>query len=178
MDLQYEIIDKHKGIELRKLFIKKFVDENINGYKTNIASVNYEDDSSFYQGYLWDYFKNNCNYELECTLEEASEYLRTKNKIYIMWDVFSDKYIRDFSYFSQNVARNSVIQMDAQLVSEIINREWNNKNNLNRVFPEDIYCFDENMEWCVVFTHEEWDAFTAPDRVVNEDDYIRICFKV
>ena len=72
MDLQYEIIDKHKGIELRKLFIKRFVDENINGYKTNIASVNYEDDSSFYQGYLWDYFKNNCNYELECTLEEAS----------------------------------------------------------------------------------------------------------
>lgn len=123
MDLQYEIIDKHKGIELRKLFIKRFVDENINGYKTNIASVNYEDDSSFYQGYLWDYFKNNCNYELECTIEEASEYLRTKNKIYIMWDVFSDKYIRDFSYFSQNVARNSVIQMDAQLVSEIINRE-------------------------------------------------------
>ncbi len=175
--MKYSIVDKEKAAALKEKFIYSFVNQNSEWYQTNIAVLEPCEDGDFYSGYLWEGLKDNSNYELECTIENACAYLATKNKTFIMWDLFSKTRISDPSYFANAVARDSVILMNAQEAAGVIMHEWYSDWGNERYFPEDLYCFDESMSWFVVFTHEGWDCFTAPDKGLSEDDYIRICFK-
>ena len=173
----FEIVEREKAISLRGKYIYSFVDQNLEGYNDNISTLKFYEDGYFYSGYLWDYLRNNNNYELECTIENACDYLAEKDKIYIMWDLFSKTRVNDESYLANTITRDSVVQMRAQEAADIILREWYTNRDAENFFPEDFYCFDESMSWFVAFTHEGWDCFTAPNRGLGKDDYIRICFK-
>ena len=97
--MKYKVVEKEKAISLRKKFIEQFVDVSDLDYIKKIAMTNYDDENCFYHGYLWDYLKNNKKYELECSIEEACSILFSKEKILVMWDVFSDRFVFDKSFY-------------------------------------------------------------------------------
>lgn len=176
--VKYEVLEKGKAVSLRKKFIERFIDDSDPNYIEMIANTNYEDENCYYNGYLWDYLIGNGKYELECSMEDACNTLLSKDKILVMWDVFSDRYVNDPSFFAKNLNRSSVIEVEANEVARAILKEWNDDIKGNEsYFPDDIYCYDEKLNWCVIFTHETWDSYATSDRA-QERKYIRICFRV
>ena len=98
----------------------------------------------------------------------------------MMWDLFSKERLAH-KRFSLEHPKDTVISMQANFLSQKVVEEWNREQAAWAAdcmceglwLPEDIYCFDESMEWYVIFTHEGWEKPNGPE--LNEDDYIRIC---
>ncbi len=81
-------------------------------------------------------------------------------------DLFYDGYLWDCLQCNEKYQKECSMEVAAGCMCEGL---W---------LPEDIYCFDESMEWYVIFIHEGWEkGWEKPnDPELNEDDYIRICF--
>lgn len=115
-------------------------------------------------------------------METAAEFLRGKKNVFVMWDLFSSKRVLDHKRFSLEHPKNTVIKVQGDLLGQKIVEEWNSEQaawaadcgSHGLWLPEDIYCFDESMDWYAIFTHEGWDSWTDPE--LEEDAYIRICF--
>ena len=139
-------------------------------------------DDLFYDGYLWDCLQCNENYQKECSMETAAEFLREKKSIFLMWDLLSKERL-SHKRFSLEYPKDTV---PGDFLSQMVVEEWNREQAAWAAdcmceglwLPEDIYCFDETMEWYVIFTHEGWEkGWECPNGPeLNEDDYIRICF--
>ena len=174
MDITFRIVDKEKSESLRKEFIKTFVNTEADKYHEYIEVMHSYNDGEFYNGYLWDFLRHNDNYEKECSMQCAGEYLCGKNSVYIMWDLYSNQRVLDGSRFAVEYPKNIIIEMSGSRLTEVVIDKWNQGIQVPHWLPEDIYCFDESMSWYVIFTHEGHDHYTNPE--LNEDDYIRICF--
>lgn len=180
--MEFEIISPEQAGKLRTGFIQRFVDTSSEHYQTYIASPVSCSDGLCYIGYLWDCLLDNETYQKECDMETAAAFLKDKEAVFVMWDLFSRERVVDHRRFSLHYPKDTVICMRGQLLGQTVVEEWNAEqdawNNDCQVedlwFPEDIYCFDESMSWYVIFTHEGWDHETNPE--LSEDAYIRICF--
>lgn len=176
--IQHEEVEHVEALRLRERFIDSFENKEHPMYKVQIATRRQFEDGDCYIGYLWDYLKDNELYELECSMEQACDYLRQKGAIYVMQDIHSRERENCPCVFSAQFSKDAVLKMDGRELADRIPKEWSELywKWSERFFPEDIYCFDDSMDWFVIFTHEGWDQITAPDRGLGEEDYIRICF--
>ncbi len=179
--MKFEIVPMDRAEVLRKSFIQKFIDTAGDHYKKHISALIRHGDDLFYNGYLWSCLQENDNYQKECTMEAAAEFLKNKKNVFVMWDLFSKERLSG-KRFSLDYPKATVLSMQGSLLGQRIVEEWNDERAAWAAgfqcqglwFPEDIYCFDESMSWYAVFTHEGWDSWTRPE--LAEDAYIRICF--
>lgn len=183
--MEFEIVSSAKAKLLRETFIKKFVDITSSHYQKYIETMRQDGDDSFYAGYLWDCLQCNEDYQKECSMETAAGFLMEKKNVFMMWDLFSKERFAH-KRFSLEYPKDTVVSMRGCFLSQKVVEEWNCEqaayatgyNCESLWLPQDIYCFDESMEWYVIFTHEGWEkGWEKPDGPeLNEDDYIRICF--
>jgi len=173
MSFEFQIVDIQKASKLRELFIDRFIDTKHELYQEHIEMLHAYPDGEFYNGYLWEFLLE--QQRTECDMESACEFLGKQGCTYVMWDWFSNHRVFDKSKFSRDYAKNTIIEASAGSIAKMLPMEWGDWSDKSECwFPEDIYCFDDTMNWCVVFTHEGWDSFSRPE--LKEDDYIRICF--
>lgn len=180
--MDFEIVPNEKAKVLRESFIQNFINTTSGHYKKHIAALIHYTDGMFYDGYLWECLQDNDNYQKECKMETAAEFLKNKKSVFVMWDLFSKERILDHRRFSLEYPKDIVISMHGNLLGQKIEEEWNNElaawadgcQCQDLWLPEDIYCFDESMDWYAIFTHEGRDHWTNPE--LDEDSYIRICF--
>jgi hypothetical protein len=172
--VNFTIVNKEKKKSLREEFIKKFVYTETDHYKKYIATLKEYPDGMCYDGYLWDSLKAD-HKQIERTMEQAIEYLKHKDNVFVMWDIYSRHRVYDNSKLATNYPKDTVIEINSLELCRLIETEWSNYliDNVN-CLPEDIYIYDEKLNWYVIFTHEGYDSYTNPD--LGEDDYIRICF--
>ena len=183
--IEFEIVPPTKARLLRENFIKKYVDTTSSHYRKHIETLRQDADGLFYDGYLWDCLKCNENYQKECRMEAAAEFLREKKRVFVMWDLFSKERLSN-KRFSLEYSKDTVVSIQGDFLSERVVEEWNREQAAWAAgctceglwLPEDIYCFDDTMEWYVIFTHEGWEkGWEKPNGPeLNEDDYTRICF--
>lgn len=177
--MKYLEIEHEKAVRLREDFINAFVNKTSSWYERKIATLHQYEDGVCYGGYLWETLKGNESYELECSMEGACDYLRMKDAVYVMQDIHSGTRGYSPCVFACQFSKDAVLKVSGGELADRILKEWQETFEnweTERFFPEDIYCFDDDMEWFVIFTHEGWDQLTAPERGLDEDDYIRICF--
>jgi len=177
--ISYEEVEHAEALRLRECFIDAFENKRHPMYEAQIAIRHHFEDGDCYTGYLWDYLKDNESYELECSMEQACAFLKSKGTIYVMRDIHSRERVNDSCIFSTQFSKDAVLKVNGGELADRILKEWSElyeNREKERFFPEDIYCFDDGMDWFAIFTHEGWDQITAPERGLGEDDYIRICF--
>lgn len=181
--MKFEILPTKQAVALRKAFIRKFVDTTSEHYQKHIATLIRDIDGFCYDGYLWDCLKDNKKWKKECRMEDATAFLRDKKNVFFMWDLFSEERLSG-KRLSLEYPKASIISMEGSLLGQKIVEEWNIEHDAwtsgfqcqGLWLPEDIYCFDESMSWYVIFTHEGRDSWTDPE--LDEDVYIRVCFRV
>lgn len=167
--MKYSIVDDKIACMLRNSFIKTYLNYSTEYYHKYIESPSKYEEGMFYDGYLWDCLKENSQYEHCCSMKTALSYLSQKDHVYVMWDLFSNKRVYDGRRFSKDLPKNTIVKLSGSELSVQLNYEWcADWNEEGLLFPKDVYCFDEEMNWCAVLTHETFD-----------DDYSlenRICF--
>jgi len=132
-----KVIQKTEAKNLRKRYIQKFVNTSIEYYEKYIKVLNEYADGFCYSGYLWDCFKDPKVID--------PHYIQSQNNrlrdVYVFWDIHSKEkiFIEDYWEFG----KDSVLLLDFNLLL----------NNLEHL-PEDIYIFDNSLEWTLVLTHE------------------------
>lgn len=179
--MEFEIVPDEKAKVLRKTFIQQFINTTSDHYKKHIATLIQYTDGLFYDGYLWDCLQGNNKYQKECSMEAAADFLKDKESVFVMWDLFSKERV-NYKRFSLEYSEDTIICVQGNLLGQTVVEEWNREQAAWKAdcecqglwLLEDIYCFDESMNWYAIFTHEGWDNWTNPE--LNEDDYIRICF--
>ena len=180
--MEFKIVPPEKATALRKSFIQKFVNTTSNHYQKHISTLIQYTDGLYYDGYLWECLQGNDKYQLECSMDVAADFLKDKKNVFVMWDLFSKERVNDNKYFSLDYPKDTIISMQGDLLGQQVVTEWHTEQSAwrknchpqNLWLPEDIYCFDECMNWYVIFTHEGWDSLTNPE--LDADAYIRICF--
>jgi len=75
-----------------------------------------------------------------------------------------------------NNPKDTIITVDANELIKYVESEHNSLKLDIRYLPEDIYVFSDLMDWCVVFTHEWFDANSRPELGLKDDEQRRICF--
>ena len=150
---------------MSQIFGEKFVDITSDHYRKHIETLHQNTDDLFYDGYLWDCLQCNENYQKECSMEVAAEFLREKKNVFMMWDLFSKERL-SHKRFSLKYPKDTIVSMQGAPLSQKVVEEWNCERAAwaaDRMceglwLPEDLYCFDESMEWYVIFTHEGWES--------------------
>lgn len=171
--MKFQIVTNDKN-ELRKKFIHKFVDTNADNYKKDITTLKEYSDGMCYDGYLWDSLKADYT-QIERTMEQAMAYLKNKGNVFVMWDIFSKQRVPLSRILSNKYPKDTLIEIDSLELSQFISREWSEDYRSDEKYlPEDIYIFDNAMNWYVIYTHEGYDNMMKSD--LNEEDYTRICF--
>jgi hypothetical protein len=142
MDLQdfkqsVTILSIDKSNKTRDKYVKKFVNVNKEHYKMYVEKYHQFVDGNCYIGYLWDCLKE----PNVITFEGFKDLLNDKDKIYVFWDIHSKEriLIEDYWKFDKRV----VLCIDSKIFFEGLD-----------FLPEDIYIFDENMNWTLILTHE------------------------
>lgn len=133
---------------LRNKYIDRFIDTDSDHYKKFISTVSEYSDGMCYTGYLWDCLIN----PIVINLDEVISYREKLKQVLIFWDIHSKEKIWVDDYWK--FGKDSVLQLDYGDILD--NLEY---------FPEDIYIFDESMEWTLVLTHED-------------NNGVRVCAKV
>lgn len=155
--------------EIRNDFINKFVmtwDEFQVKLKDWIAEMaknkNTIDINWYNQSYMWD--KLNLNFSVATFSEALSELKTHIGKVLIMSEYETVCCPSKLCYDKEKI-KNFVAQVDVKELAKLIEDEWydsyklaaQNMYNPEAVLPEDLYIFDESMNWLVVFTHETTD---------------------
>ena len=159
----HEIIDPIKASELRANFITAFVDTSTD-YFAELEKVKPTDViDNYIWHYLYDtlYFENFTIVPFSC----AKEFITKKRRVYTMWDIcpsivtysFDDKvFSPPKPHYLELYESDTVIEWDADELAELLLRElgdYDGTDNVHNTLPEDIYVFDDTLEWCVIFTH-------------------------
>ena len=180
--MKFEIVPTEKAAALRKAFIQQFVDTTSDHYQKHIATLIQYADGFYYDGYLWDCLQDNKEWKKECRMEEAAAFLRNKESVFVMWDLFSKERRCSYKLCSLKYPTNTIINVRGDYFAQVVVEEWNKEQAAWEAdcmcqglwLPEDIYCFDESMSWYAIFTHEGWDSWTNPE--LDDNAYIRVCF--
>ncbi len=172
--MNFKVVDPQKGKELRRKFEELYFDKEAWHKWYDELSQKIKSILEPKEEFTWDFLKDNSEYQKECTMEEALGYLGKKDRVFVMWNknhtgFTNGSVIRVY----KECLPDGVIEANAAELCDCIKREWDNDGG-EAVLPEDIYCFDEGLEWYVIFTHEGWTYGDKP--WIKEEDYIRICF--
>lgn len=133
-----QIMDKPTSMKLRKRYIDRFIDNNNKLYNEQIKQKRKFIDGYCYIGYLWDYLIHK-----EIVNEEYIESaLKNKNQVYVFWDIHSSERIFIKNYWRFD--KEAMLKMKFDILLSGL-----------EFLPEDIYIFDDTMEWTFVYTHEE-----------------------
>lgn len=170
----FDIVPDNKKGKLRNSFVEAFVNTSTEYYKKYISNLKEYPDGLCYDGYLWDSLK--VDYEqVESSMEDAIQYLKEKDTVYVMWDIYSLYRVAEYRILTNKYPKDTIIKTDSLELCKFILDEWKWEfASDNQYLPEDIYIFDETMKWFVIFTHETYDSSTKPD--LDDNDYIRLCF--
>ena len=163
--MEFKLVENTK--ELGEAFIDRFIltwEEFQIEMKDFIAEMKKNDhpvDFAFYeQSLFWDRMgpKYPC-----VSMEEALAFLRGHNGPVLCMGEKSE----DGSWHGKRVV-DFIAEVDAHDLATKIDQEWYDSYRLamqdmydpNAILPEDIYVFDWEMTWCVVFTHEttDWES--------------------
>lgn len=146
MDLQtfktrLEILNDEEGRELRKKYIKKFINVNDKSYQEQIQSTHKFVDGYCYLGYLWDYIKNPIVIE-KIYIDALAQ---SVDVVYVFWDIHTCEriFIKDYWKFGKTAVLK--LELKTLLAGE-------------KYLPEDIYIFDKSFTWTVIKTHEDIDG--------------------
>lgn len=177
--MDYGLVYGYEKDDLRQLYIKEFIDTL--KYDQSIKQF---PDGLFYSDFLWtclkgNYYNNdNKRYKYECSMEQAFSFLKTKENVFVMWDVFSYENKRFDQVNTNNLPKDSIIIIDAKELCSAIKRDWEvfeySSDNIEFLF--DIYIFDVSMNWSVILTHESRDHIE--DTELKENESARVCFLI
>ena len=137
-----DVITGSEADLIRDKYITKFVDIYSDYYKKYITIKELFKDGQFYVGYLWDCLK--CpELKTEKQIIDSVE-LMGGQVIYVLWDLHSSEkiLIKDYWKFPKEAVLR--IRCDDLLAGL-------------KYLPEDIYLFDKEFIWSLIFTHEYYD---------------------
>ena len=126
---------------LRTAYVGQFINTASQHYQRYIAKYESFSDGLCYTGYLWDCLRQ----KRQATEEEIRTFLAQKAHVFVMWDVHSQDRIRIRDYWK--FPKRSVLSADAGDVLDSL-----------RYLPEDLYIFDDSLDWTCVLTHEDVDG--------------------
>lgn len=109
--MEFQIVDNQKAQILRQKFIKKFVNAKAEHYHEYVEMLKLYSDGLCYDGYLWDFLKDNNNYEKRYSMETVLNYLRKKKEVYVMWDIYSNERVRDGSRMAIELTKGTIIHL-------------------------------------------------------------------
>lgn len=158
----HEIIDPLKAAGLRAGFIKSFVDTSTSYFRKNIENVKPTDIQ--YDTYSCAYLHDTLDRDISSVIpfDRAVRIISEKKRVYSMWDIqripiSTDPDIHFFKpHHLELYESDSVIEWDAGELTALLEKElgdYDATDCLHNTLPEDIYVFDDSLEWCVIFTH-------------------------
>jgi hypothetical protein len=171
----FKIVPNNKAKELRQQFIEKYINTNTECYR-HIRSIDTEvvvRNQTYF--YLRDTLKDNKRFIV--SYENALDALRKKaGNVYIMWDV-SNPFEKGFENEDEKLLINhgytcdTVLEMSSINASKMIEKSNDESKYAiysDRVLPEDVYVFDENLSFYIAFTHSflSWDGNVPKNRIV------------
>lgn len=154
------IVDRIIAKDLRHKFIDRYVDTSTWRYKEiekidpRLTAV------SQIRCYLYDTLKDNVRKLTR--YNKVLSYLENSDRdVYIMWDIMYDQegefgkidadicFFRKYGYTSE-----TMLLMKAAEAAELIRADNANiASYIDRRIPEDIYIFDDSIEWYIAVTH-------------------------
>lgn len=170
----HEIVDQIKADGLRAKFIKAFVDTSTDYFKNNIENVKATDVQ--YDTYTCAYLRDTFYWDTSAVIpfDRAIRMISEKQRVYTMWDIqkapiFTDPDIPFLHPHYLDVYRSdTVIEWDAAELTALIDNElgdYDATDCLRNTLPEDIYVFDDSLEWSVIFTHSSVRPIEAVESV-------------
>ena len=126
------VLDEDTASEFRDIYINTFIDINSPHYIEYIIKLRNFPNGDFYMGFLWDCLKSPKIIKFN--------YIKNMfftNDVYVFWDIHF--YIEDNWKFK----KNDMLKLSYELLLD----------NL-QYLPEDIYIFDETLDWTLILTHE------------------------
>jgi hypothetical protein len=131
------LIRGERAESLRQHYIDCFVNTESRYFQERIATRTMFKDELLYTGYLWDCLKR----PERITEEQLLAELRTHGAVYVFWDLQSSEQIHVENYWK--FPKESVLQLDARDLEAGF-----------EYLPEDLYIFDDRMDWSLIPTHE------------------------
>lgn len=158
----HEIVDQIKAGELREKFIKAFVDTSTEYFKNNIENVKPTDIQ--YDTYTCAYLRDTLYRDTSAVIpfDGAIRIISEKKRVYTMWDiqatpVFSDPDTPFLKPHYLDVYKSdTVIEWDSDELAALLEDELGDYDATDcerNTLPEDIYVFDDSLDWSVIFTH-------------------------
>jgi hypothetical protein len=131
------VIEGDQADGIRQQYIDRFVDTDSDWFQQRIAVLKPFTDGLLYTGYLWD-----CLVHWERISEDqVLESLRTLDVVSVFWDQHSAARIPVEDYWK--FPKRSVLELSALDLGAGL-----------EYLPEDIYIFDDRLNWSLIFTHE------------------------
>lgn len=177
MNFAYERLSKDESLKIRQKFIDSFVDVNKEWYIKYIKPLKADD---VWQGfghchsYLWSCLKDGGDKLVKQSV--ITEYLSRlgDKELYVMFDVYPKEHILPDGYknfhpsYTKLFPSDTVLKMSADEFLKVLINDMSS-GVYDQFFGEDIYAFDESLEWFAATTHE----FFEDEQGVAAD---RICF--
>jgi hypothetical protein len=150
------ILPDEKGHEIRARYHEAFLDTTSENYAWRVRDLVQFPDGWAQEGYMWDCLRS----RRRSTWDEICTVIARADEVLILWDIHSATRIRIPDYWK--FGKDSVLACSpAHLESGL---QW---------LPEDLYIFDETLEWSAILTHEPWldgveqNMYLAPATVGN-----------
>jgi len=140
-NLLIDVITGERARHIREMYIQRFVNTQLDGYKDTIATKTQFKDGEYYVGYLWDYLISK-EVVIDRQIFEILE--QEPREIYVFWDLHSSQriFVKDYWKYP----RDAVLSLlSSNLPSGL------------SYLPQDIYIVDHNFTRTFVLTHEELD---------------------
>ena len=168
--MQFTFLDNAQ--ELRRRFRDRFVmpweEFRIRqaDWIAKLAKQGYEIDQEWYaRSFMWD--KMSPDYP-SVSFRDTLAFLRAREEPVYFLSEASDHHSGSRMTYLQKHDPNFAVTCSAPELAELIEREWfedyrlaeQNMYNPDPILPDELYIFDRELTWCVVFTHEttDWDS--------------------
>lgn len=122
----------------RSAYVDKFINTNSEYYKKHIEFKRQFSDGMCYTGYLWDCLIN----PSVIKIQEIVNFRVVLKNVLVFWDIHSKDRILIPDYWKFGKDHVLKLKFDSLI------------DNL-KYLPEDLYIFDESLEWTIVLTHED-----------------------
>lgn len=133
-----EIISQKEAKQYRIEYINRFVNIDCEHYKKYIKVLKEFSDGMCYTGYLWD-----CLIAPQIiSIDEVNKYRTTLDEVLVFWDMHSQDRILVEGYWK--FVKDNVLKLKFKELMD--NLEY---------LPEDIYVFDQSLQWTLILTHED-----------------------
>lgn len=137
------------SLKLRSKFVDAFIDGESPRYQKYIEPFrNAENTTQAYWGYLWDNIDKSSCFVDYCDPVKIEKEMQRRNlfdsPLYLTWDVHLPRYDAALTKLNRIFQTQGIIKITFSFYLKY-----------DRLFPEDVYFFDESVKWCAILTHEE-----------------------